>query len=413
MFLVENISIGNELLSGFTINTNASWLGKELLNRGYFVKWGTTIPDEEEAISEALSTAQNRADIVLITGGLGPTLDDITKKVVSSFFDMPLQLNEKALQSVKKFFEKRKRPINEIGLQQAYIPSGAEALTNTIGTASGIAVKQGKVLFIFMPGVPSEMKSIMNNEGFEFIARYFPAKANAIVNFKTTGIYESRLSELLSDLIEQRDEGISVAFLPRFTGVTFRLIAPFEKKASLEQFADKVRAIAGEYIFSEDEDELEDVVGQLLLKKKKTVAVAESCSGGLISHMLTNTPGSSAYTFFNQVTYSNEAKIKNLQIPEKLLLEKGAVDPEVAIHMAESARNHEKTDFGIGVTGIAGPDGGTDEKPVGLVFVALSGKNMETVVKKYLFGNDRKINKLQTAVAALEMLRRALINEKI
>lgn len=413
MFLVENISIGNELLSGFTINTNASWLGKELLNRGYLVKWGTTIPDEEEAINKALSIAKNRADIILITGGLGPTLDDITKKVVANFFDMPLQLNEKALQNVKKFFDQRKRPINEIGRKQAYLPSGAEALTNSIGTASGIAVKQGKTLFIFMPGVPSEMKSIMNNEGFEFISRHFPAKANAIVNLKTTGIYESRLSELISDLIEQRDEGISVAFLPRFTGVTFRLIAPNEKKASLDELADKVRAIAGEYIFSEGEDELEDVVGRLLLKEKKTVAVAESCSGGLISHMLTNTPGSSAYTFFNRVTYSNEAKKVSLQISEELLFEKGAVSLEVAKLMAESVRNQENTDFGIGVTGIAGPDGGTDDKPVGLAFVALSGKNLETVIRKFQFGNDRKINKLQTAVAALEMLRRALIDEKI
>ena len=409
MFKVELISIGNELLNGFTINSNASWLGQKLSKSGYIVKWGTTIPDEKELLETAFKTASNRADIILVTGGLGPTHDDITKSVICSYFNLQLALNKKALKNVEGFFARRKRQMNEIGRMQAYLPEGAIVLTNSVGTASGIGIESEESLFIFMPGVPAEMQNIMLDEGLDLIRKKYPAKSSQIVNLKTTGIYESKLSEKISDILKKADEQIAVAFLPKITGVTLRFTAPAVRDNELTKLVTVVKSRIEKYIFSENDENLEEVVGRLLIEKKKTVALAESCTGGLISHLLTNIPGSSAYFLCTHVTYSNEAKISELGVSPKIIENQGAVSEEVAIQMAENVRMKFKTDFGIGITGIAGPGGGTEEKPVGLVYASLAVKDKTTIINKFQFGNDRKTNKLQSAIAVLEMLRRELL----
>jgi nicotinamide-nucleotide amidase len=411
MTRVEIISIGNELLSGFTVNSNAAWLGQQMTYLGYKVVQVTAIADQPEEIREALNAARHRADIMLVTGGLGPTHDDITKSTVSVYFDRPLRENKKALANVEKFFTKRNRPITDLGRMQGLIPEGADVLANGYGTASGIGIYEAGKLFIFMPGVPREMKDIISNEGLEYIQSKFPQEKMLIANLRTTGIYESKLADKIQHLIDGQNT-ITVAYLPKITGVTLRLMAPRNAEDQFLNLYHAIKERVQKYIFSEDNENLETVVGKLLLQQQKTIALAESCTGGLVSHMLTDLPGSSAYVLYNQVVYSNDFKIKALNIAATIIEKHGAVSEETAAAMAENARAIAGTDYGIGITGIAGPGGGTEEKPVGLVFIALAEKDQSTKVYRFQFGGDRHINKTMSAIAALEILRRTLLQIK-
>jgi nicotinamide-nucleotide amidase len=269
-------------------------------------------------------------------------------------------------------------------------------------------LRQNGHVFIFMPGVPKEMQAIMDDYGWQKLQSLFPAKPLQVINLRTIGVYESRLSEKITDLITQFSD-VSIAFLPSYTGVTIRLSALPDKQTKLQDLAEAIRHRLGHLVFAEGEESIANVVGRLLLHHHQTIAIAESCSGGLVSHWLTENPGSSAYIHYNQVTYSNRAKQRFLGVSGELLEKHGAVSDAVAEAMARGARERAESDYSLAITGIAGPDGGTQDKPVGLVYIALCHPDDTVQVKQYNFHYDRSTNKVMTAAAALNLLRLALL----
>lgn len=402
--VIEIITIGDELLIGQIVNTNAAYLGKQLTSLGFDVQWMTTVGDHAAALKQALATAMSRANIVITTGGLGPTHDDITKHVAAEFFDSELVYKPEILDRLKQAFAARGIRMAAINEVQAQVPAKAQIIDNPVGTAPGLFFeKDGKLCFI-LPGVPFEMKAMCE-------AAVFPTlkgKGQTILQktIRTTAIPESSLFERLGD-IQQLEELAKVAFLPKSAGVDIRLtvrgMAAAECESRLSRALQIVREKAGEFIYAYDDGELEEVVAQLFFETKKTVAAAESCTGGLLAHKLTNIAGSSAYFERGVVAYSNRAKIEILGVPAEVIEKFGAVSAECAVAMAEGVRKLSGADFGISTTGIAGPTGGTPEKPVGLTYIGFA-KAGESYSKRMLFINDRITNKERTVTAALNLL---------
>lgn len=406
---LEIISIGDELLIGQTVNTNATWLAKHLTSLGVEVKWITTVGDDADDIKSALATALQRSDVVITTGGIGPTHDDITKTVAADFFESELIFKPEILEQLKRRFEKRGRKMSVTNEDQAWIPEKAQLIDNPIGTAAGLIFeKDGKKCFI-LPGVPSEMKMMSEKTLFPM----FKGQGQTIVQktIRTTGLPESTAFEKLGD-IKRVEQFAKVAFLPKTSGVDIRLTVKgtdeTECRKKLEQGVNIVLASVGKYVYGYDDEELEEAVAKLLIKTHKTVAVAESCTGGLLANKLTNISGSSEYFERGVVTYSNQSKIEILGIPEEILEKHGAVSLETAEAMAEAARKISGADFGISTTGIAGPTGGTEEKPVGLVYIGVSTAK-EIYSKRLLFFKERLENKDRFVQAALSLLKGELI----
>ena len=402
----ECISIGDELLLGITVNTNASWLGTELAKIGVSLEWVTTIGDNEKHISSALKTALGRTDIVIITGGLGPTHDDITKDVVVKHFDSELIFDKDVMQSVEDIFKRREIEMPDINKQQAYIPHNCKVLKNRKGTAPGMLFTQQDKKIIVLPGVPSEMKVIMEDEGLSLLEED-EGHSIQYETISTTGVSESLLFETINNL-EEIEEFAKVAFLPKYTGVNIRLTVKAdsieESKARLENAKQLLIPKIEKWVYSTTDEAIEEAIARLLIKNKKRVATAESCTGGLVANMLTNVPGSSNFFEFGAVTYSNEFKQNILGVNQQLLEEKGAVSAEVAQAMAEGIRKKADADYGLALTGIAGPTGATKGKPVGLVYISLSSEK-GTIVKRYVFSSDRIRNKQRFAQKALDLLR--------
>ncbi len=405
---LEIISIGDELLIGQTVNTNASWLAKHLTSLGVEVKWISTVGDDADDLKSALATAMHRSDAVITTGGIGPTHDDITKTVAAEFFESKLIFKGEILERLKRRFEKRGRKMSATNEDQAWIPEKAQLIGNPIGTAPGLIFeREGKKCFI-LPGVPSEMKMMSEETLFPI----FKGHGHTIVQktIRTTGLPESTAFEKLGD-IKRVEQFARVAFLPKTSGVDIRLTVKgtdeTECQKKLEQGVNIVLESVGKYVYGYDEEELEEAVAKLLIKTQKTVAVAESCTGGLLANKLTNISGSSEYFERGVVTYSNQAKMDILGIPKEVLEKHGAVSPETAEAMATEVRKISGTDFGISTTGIAGPTGGTKEKPVGLVYIGVSTKT-ETYNKRLLFFKQRLENKDRFVQAALSLLKREL-----
>lgn len=406
----ELITIGDELLIGQVTNTNASYIGEKLCDVGIKLRRVTTIGDDETAIHDALQKAWNENDVVITTGGLGPTHDDITKKVITKFFNTKLILDENILSDLKNFFEKRERTLLAVHEEQAFIPECAIALQNQNGTAPGLLIeKDGKSIFV-LPGVPVEMKSLMQNS----VIPYLQNKSQRIIKsltLKTTGIFESTLSDTLRD-IPPLLETDSLAFLPSSTGVRMRITvesdSDFNAEKKLQFIIKKIRSKIGDYIYSESDDELEDIICTMLTERSKTLAAAESCTGGLIGHRITNVSGSSKYFIRDIVAYSNETKIDLLKVDPKLIQLYGAVSSEAALVMAENVRKLSQASIGISTTGIAGPTGGTPTKPVGLVWIGYSDEK-ESCAYKFLFGDNRLRTKERAAQTALEIIRRKLL----
>ncbi|MBN1550875.1 nicotinamide-nucleotide amidohydrolase family protein [bacterium] len=379
----EIITVGDEILYGQTINTNASFIGLALTAIGIKPSWITTVGDEIESLSMAIKQALDRVDCVIMTGGLGPTDDDLTFACIDSVSQMPI------------FSDCQKRTLN-----------------NCIGSAEGVFLSwRGKFLFA-LPGVPSEMKCMMTDEVIPLLKPY---AGNEVIQHRfihTSGIRESDLAGKILNLMN-RDAHVSIAFLPGKTGVTLRLTAHEMSKSKAEQILDEIAtdiySLAGQWIYGENEADLAGIVGQLLTSLRLSVSVAESCTGGLVSDLLTNVPGSSLYFDRSIVTYSNKAKTALLDIPESMIAKHGAVSEEVAKAMARGIRQNASTDYGLSITGIAGPSGGTQKKPVGTVFVGLSSVN-GTITKKFTFSKDRLTNKTKFAYSALNMLRIDLLN---
>jgi len=407
----EIISIGYELLTGMTVNTNAAYIGEKLTELGYEVCWISTVGDDDTEIMHALKQACDRACLVVLTGGLGPTHDDITKEVVSRFFESKIIFHPDVLAQIRKRFRMWGRTVSETNRQQAMVPEKAEILENTVGTAPGFLFEKESRLFFVLPGIPTEMREMME---ISVIPRLLKRKKEIVLRSKllpTTGISESELYDRVRDFLVHFPN-VKLAFLPQATGVVMRLTVKAASAVQCDEMLEKGAAFlkkkAGRFIFGEGNTSLEKVVADLLFKNKCTVSVAESCTGGLVSHKLTNVPGSSHYFNRGIVAYSNQAKMDILGVPENVIRDFGAVSSESAVAMAEGVRRISRTDIGLSVTGIAGPSGGTPEKPVGLVFIGYSDK-ARSFSERHQFSQERLWNKKRSSAAALDLLRRVLL----
>jgi nicotinamide-nucleotide amidase len=412
--LAELISIGDELLIGQTINTNASWLGQELALMGIRVKWITTISDGEKDIIDAIDQAFKRVDLILVTGGLGPTKDDITKHTLVKYFNTRLVMNQDVLNKVESFFIKRGREILEVNRQQAALPENCDVLLNNHGTASGMWFEKNKKVLISMPGVPYEMKGIMNDFGFSKIKSFFNVKGLYHKTLLTTGIGESFLASELSDWEKRLEEdGLSLAYLPSPGMVKLRVSSynGVVDKEKVENYLYEVWDRFSEYVYGWGEDTLALVISDLALKHHLKIGTVESCTGGGVANAIVSIPGSSAYFEGALVTYSYDIKSKLASVSTETLEKYGAVSKETVIEMAEGGKSVLGVDYCVSISGIAGPDGGTEDKPVGTVWMAIAYGD-GVVTKKIKLGDNRERNIQMTIFAALNFLRLTIL-EKI
>ncbi|MBK8946838.1 MAG: competence/damage-inducible protein A [Ignavibacteriae bacterium] len=409
---IHILTIGDEILIGQTLNTNAAFIGELLSNNNYTISSTSVVGDRTNEIVEEINRVLKISDIILCTGGLGPTNDDVTLHAITEVFKTELVENVEILNDIKTFFEKRNRKLTDINKQQALVPKIATPIKNTNGTAPGIWIQKDKKIFVAMPGVPLEMKAMMEDFVLPKIQELFPSQfIKKQTTLLTTGIPESYLYEEIKTIEGIIEKG-NLAFLPSQFGVKVRITA-IDKDESIVnerifEVEQQIRSKVGRYIYGKDNQSLEEVVGKLLKERSLTIAVAESCTGGLISSRITNVNGSSKYFERSIITYSNGAKVEHLGIDEDLIAKYGSVSLEVARLMAEGIKAVSGTDIGLAVTGIMGPTGATENKPVGLVFIGICDDKVCTA-KEFRFGDNRLLNKDRTSQAALEMLRRNLL----
>lgn len=401
------ISIGDELLIGQTVNTNASWMGEVLNGAGIEVVEVLTISDNEVAIEQALNYASGKSDLVLITGGLGPTKDDITKKVFANYFDVPLVENKEALENVESFFANYKRPMLPVNKLQALVPEGCDMLLNKVGTAPGMWMENEHAVFVSMPGVPHEMKYLISEEVLPRIKA--KCKLPAIVHHTILlqGIGESYVAEEIADIEDELPAHLKLAYLPSPGVLKLRLTGRGEHEAVLKEeilkvFGD-IKSRLAEYVFSDSDEGLEMLVGAELLKQGLTVSTAESCTSGALAAKITSVSGASAYFEGSVVSYSNSVKSSQLNVLESDLKEFGAVSELVVKQMARGVQKLLKTDYAIATSGIAGPGGGTDEKPVGTVWIGLATPK-GVFAQKFQMGKGRNRVVEKTVLAALNLL---------
>ncbi|MCE2713169.1 MAG: CinA family nicotinamide mononucleotide deamidase-related protein [Cryomorphaceae bacterium] len=403
----EIISIGDELLIGQTVNTNASWIGMECSLRGIRNNFVTVISDDEQAIRDAVGVAVKRSDIVFITGGLGPTKDDITKFTLADYFQTKLKCHEPTLKRIEAFFSSRNRPMLEANIRQADLPVDAVILDNIYGTAAGMWFEKEGCIVISMPGVPYEMKGIMLNEVFPRLVQ----KGNLVslyhYTLMTQGIGESFLADKISNWEERvRNAGLGLAYLPSPGMVKLRLTSyeGAQRKNEIEKFFKELQDSFPRYVYGIQDESLSEVVGKLLMKNGSTLGSVESCTGGALAHSLISVPGSSEYFQGSLITYSNQLKVQLAGVVQDHISEYTAVSKVVVEEMAIYGRIKLGVDYCISTSGIAGPDGGTDEIPVGSVWVAVSDKNgVESHC--FRFGDNRERNIQMTVLTALNMLR--------
>jgi nicotinamide-nucleotide amidase len=404
----EIISIGDELLYGQTLDTNAHWISHKLDEYNIKVFQRTTIGDDADQILNAFATAAERVDIVLITGGLGPTKDDLTKPLLAKYFGVGMVHHEEVLRDITLLFAKASREVTALNAQQAELPANCEKITNPVGTAPGMWFYENNTVFVAMPGVPYEMKSIMTQGILPKLHEMFSKGVLHHHIIKTIGITESSLSDLIEDWEVNLPKHIKLAYLPTKGQVKLRLTGSGNDLNTLKQEIDALQMAImpkiAKYVYGFGADSLEGVIGQLLNKNNLTLATAESCTGGYLAHMITSVPGSSRYFKGSVIAYSNEVKTAQLGVSTEDLKQQGAVSEEVAKAMAEGIRKALNTDIAIATTGIAGPDGGTIEKPVGTVWIAYSDKH-KTLAKKFNFSRDRTFIVHWSALAALNMIR--------
>lgn len=409
----EIISVGTELLLGEIANTNAQYLGERLAELGIDLHRVTTVGDNAKRLRSALEAAWQRADLIILTGGLGPTQDDLTKETVADFLGLELILDEAALEHIRCFFARTGRTMPPGNVKQAFIPAGGEALPNEYGTAPGVWVEKDGRIVVILPGPPFEMKPMFEKSVAEKLRQRLAGERKVIKSriLKLYGIGESHAEELVRDLIASQTNP-TLATYAKETEIQFRLTAKAgseeEAEAMLARLEEKVRERLGRYIFARDAETMPEVVGRLLLVRGESLAVAESCTGGLVADWITNVPGSSAYFLGGVVAYSNALKEKLLGVPASVLQKEGAVSSAVAEAMARGVRTFLGADYGAAVTGIAGPGGGTPEKPVGLVFVA-AASGQKTVSERYEWRGTRLIIKRRAAQATLNLLRKLLL----
>lgn len=414
----EIITIGDEILIGQTIDTNSAWLAEHLHPLGIRVNRIVTITDTRDAIREAAEEAFKRADLVLMTGGLGPTRDDITKETLAEFFETELERNQEVLKGIEDFFRSRDRPVLEVNRAQADLPKGAVILKNTRGTAQGMWFDQNGKVLISMPGVPYEMKGIMNDGGFDMLRKRFKTPKIIHKTVLTLGIGESFLADVMSDWeTALRNEGLALAYLPSPGLVRLRLSGfadngTFEAvSARIDHYIKELRRRMPQHVFGFEKETIAEVTGRLLRERGATLSVAESCTGGYVAHLLTLVPGASDYFKGGVTAYANSAKTELLGVPADLIGRHGAVSEPVVRAMAEGARKRFNTTYALATSGVAGPDGGTPEKPVGTVWMAVAGP--ETTVAQCLkMGRSRKGNISVSGLMALNWLRNEILSEQ-
>lgn len=406
--LAEIISIGDEILYGQTLDTNSHWISARLDEIGIKVRRKITIGDTREEILSALSESTERADVILITGGLGPTKDDLTKPLLAEFFGVGMVRNQEVLTHLKTIFTKRGRQLNTLNEQQADLPANCTMLMNSTGTAPGMWFHENDTIYISMPGVPYEMKSLMNDHVLPQLRKLFSKGVIYHKIIRTIGIPESTLAEKISDWEDALPKHIKLAYLPTFGQVKLRLTALGQDKAALEQAVmaevDKLIPQIDHFIYGYGNDEIEKVVGDMLMAQGQTIAFAESCTGGYISHLITSVAGSSQYFKGSIISYDYDVKVNSLDVDKQIMEEKGAVSEEVVLQMARAVREKLGSDVGVSVSGIAGPGGGTEDKPVGTVWIGYSDKH-KTIAKQFNFLKDRNLNIKFSALSALNMFR--------
>lgn len=408
---IELVSIGDELLIGQTVNTNASWLGKEISQRGGMVTRVVTISDEAEEIEDAINQGFKRADVVIMTGGLGPTQDDITKQTVAKYFGRELILHQPTLDVVKQFFQKANRPMLEVNRFQAYVPEGCEVLMNEIGTAPGMWMERNQKILINLAGVPYEMKHLMNEKVFPKLAERGLVKQQYSKTILVQGVGESYLADKMQSWEDDiRSKGLKLAYLPSPGLIKLRITSLNGEQDTelIEDYFKQLEQAYPEQVFGYGDDTLPEVVGRLLTKSGQTVSTAESCTGGALGAAIVSVPGSSNYFNGGFLTYTNQMKHDLLGVKMQHFETVGAVSKEVVEEMAVGGRQKAGTDFCVALSGIAGPGGGSEEKPVGTVWIAVASVN-RVVAKKFLF-NDSRARVIDRAVlSALNMLRNELV----
>ncbi len=408
------ITIGTEILIGQINDTNSTWLASELVKLGFKVDRIISIPDTENDITKTLETGLKNADLVVFTGGLGPTNDDITKQTLAKFYNSDISFSKGVYNDVISFLDLRGEKMNNLNKLQATVPDKAKILPNKQGTAPGLLFDYNNTVCISLPGIPIEMKGIMNQFGFDIIKKKFQLPFNFFHTTLITGIGESHLAERISDWEISLPNEINVAYLPSPGLIRLRLgmngVNELEIKQKVLKEAEKLNKLIPELIFGENDQTLEQIVSELLLELNSSIATAESCTGGDIARVLTSVQGASKWYNGSIVAYANQIKIKLLNVPENVIKMNGAVSSSVVEYMAKGAKNQLNTNYGIATSGIAGPEGGTTDKPVGTVWIGISGPKGE-LSKQFTFGKERAINIIRTTYAALNMLRKELLSE--
>jgi nicotinamide-nucleotide amidase len=406
------ITIGDELLIGQTIDTNSAWIGQELNRIGVWVHRRLAVGDVWNDIWNALDAESKESDLVLITGGLGPTADDITKPLLCKYFGGSMVVNEKVLQHVKDIFTRLNRPMLERNLKQAEVPDVCTVLFNARGTAPGMLFKKEGKLFVSLPGVPHEMKGLMKNEVLPLLQKEFTLPAILHKTIFTAGMGESFIAERIKEVEEILPAHIKLAYLPAYGMVRLRLTARGNNKLQLEQdllpYFNQLKELVKDVLVAEEDEGLEITLGKILKARNKTMATAESCTGGYIAHLITSVAGSSAYFKGSVVSYANDVKENILNVSADTLKTTGAVSEETVKQMVKGAIENLQADFALATSGIMGPKGGTPEKPVGTVWMAVGNKE-KTEAQKLFFRFDRERNIEMTAQAALNLLRKFIL----
>lgn len=409
--LAELLTIGDEILYGQIVDSNSQWMSVELDKMGIKVIRKTTVGDQVDEILTAFAEAEKRADVILITGGLGPTNDDLTKDCLATYFKCGMALHEEALVEVTEFFKSRGRELTDLNRLQAVLPTACEKITNAIGTAPGMWFNKKGKIFMSMPGVPHEMKLMMTNLVLPKLKTTFQTPTIYHKVIRTIGIGESFLAEKIADWENALPEHIGLAYLPSLGEVKLRLTGFGDSYTALEneinELTTKLEAIAGQYIFGYGDDPIELVIGKILKEKKLTLSVAESCTGGYISHLITSIAGSSEYFLGSIVPYDYQIKMRQLGVKPETLEKYGAVSEPTIHEMANIVRAKFNTDIGVATSGIAGPGGATPDKPVGTVWIAYSDKH-QTITKKLQLSKDRLMNIRLASVAVLNLIRLSL-----
>jgi len=398
------VTTGDEILQGIIIDTNSAWISERCHMFGHEIVYHASVGDSEKDIINALKHAETIADCVIVSGGLGPTVDDITVESAAKGFSVQLQFDQNAYADIERFFEKAKRPMAKTNKKQAMIPEGGKILCNKFGTAPGVQVKFGKAIFFFLPGVPSELYQIFGDS----IEPWLKSQSSGYCEYKVLrcfGMPEASIDEKISDIDLC---GCRLSFRVKFPEVLLKIICRSDDKevaaASIEKVAGQIKDRLQEVVYGEGDLGMAHVLGEMLTNKGLTISLAESCTGGLVSDLITNVPGASKYFKAGIVSYSNDVKEKLLEVPKATIETKGAVSEETVLATASGIRKISNSSIGIGISGIAGPEGGSKEKPVGIVYMAYSTKDEEKAFKHF-FSGDRERIKLLASMTAINMVR--------